>query len=180
MQLLLLTGILAALALVVAIIWSLVYPDHRIWPPSNSTLASKVAVWGLTLIIFGSAFILGIRDWNGLNWPAMRWLVGIPMVVVGNWIVWRGVAEISLDATSGDAAGLTTSGLYRYSRNPQYVADMAILAGWFFLSASLWVLPIALLGIALLAIAPFAEEAWLEKEYGDDYRAYRKTVRRYI
>ena len=180
MLILLITGLLPAIILVFSIIWSLAYPDRRLWPPRNSTLASKVVVWGLTLAIFGSAMVLGIRDWNGMSWPLIRWFVGAPLVLIGNAVVWRGVAEIGLDATSGDAAGLQTSGLYRYSRNPQYVADMAILVGWFFLSASLWVLPIAMLGIALLAIAPFAEEAWLEKEYGDDYRAYRKTVRRYI
>jgi len=100
--------------------------------------------------------------------------------VLGHVVVWRGVAEIGFEATSGDATGLETSGLYEYSRNPQYVADIAILAGWFVLSASLWVLPVVLAGIALLLLAPFAEEVWLEDRYGEDYRAYREKVRRYF
>ena len=83
-------------------------------------------------------------------------------------------------ATSGDATGLVTNGLYRWSRNPQYVADMAILIGWAILSASLWALPVLAIGIAVLAIAPLAEEPWLEEVYGEQYRIYKQTVRRFI
>lgn len=180
MSILLVTGLLAASILIIAMVWSLAYPDHRLWPPRHSTLASKVVVWGLTLVIFCSAILLGINDWNGIGWPSFRWIIGVPLVVLGNVVVWRGVAEIGFEATSGDDTGLETSGLYEYSRNPQYVADIAILVGWFVVSASLWVLPVVLAGIALLLLAPFAEEVWLEDHYGEDYRAYREKVRRYF
>ena len=83
-------------------------------------------------------------------------------------------------ATSGEATALFTNGLYRWSRNPQYVADMAILIGWGILSASIWTLPVLAIGFALLAIAPLAEEPWLEEIYGEKYRSYKKKVGRYM
>ncbi len=173
-------GFSAALALMTAILWSLAYPNLRLWPPSKSTIVSKLTVWGLTLVLFGSAILLGINDWNSLEWGSARWVLGTPLLVFGNVVVWRGVAEIGLDATSGDATGLETGGLYQYSRNPQYLADIAILVGWFILSASLWVLPVVLAGAVLLLLAPLAEERWLEDRYGDAYRNYRSRVRRYF
>ena len=88
--------------------------------------------------------------------------------------------KIGMAATSGEATGLVTSGLYRWSRNPQYVADMAILIGWGVLSASLWTIPILAVGLAVLVIAPLAEEPWLEEVYGEQYRSYKKIVRRYL
>lgn len=177
----LVAGLAAALVLLASIIWSVAIPDRRLWPPKTSTHWSKIVVWALTLVIFGSVIYLGIADWNRLEWPtAMRWAVGLPLILVGNVVVWCGVAEIGIKATSGDAAKLQRNGLYRYWRNPQYVADMAILIGWIILSASIWVLPVASAGLLLLAIAPIAEEKWLEEVYGDEYRAYRATTRRYL
>jgi len=70
--------------------------------------------------------------------------------------------------------------LHRYSRNPQYMADMAILVGWAVLSASGWAAFIAAVGVLTLAVAPFAEEPWLEENYGERFRVYQSCVRRYI
>ena len=61
-------------------------------------------------------------------------------------------------ATSGEASGLKTDGLYSWSRNPQYVADILILIGWGILAASLWSLPVLAIGLAVLLVAPFAEQ----------------------
>ncbi|MCZ6765228.1 MAG: isoprenylcysteine carboxylmethyltransferase family protein [Alphaproteobacteria bacterium] len=174
-------GLAASLVLLAAIIWSIALPDRRLWPPKTSSLWSKLIVWALTLVIFGSAITLGLADWNGLQWPwFIRWGVGLLLIISGNFVVWWGVAQIGMRATSGDATGLRTDGLYRYSRNPQYVADMAILIGWIILSASVWVLPVAAIGVLLLAIVPLAEEKWLEEMYGENYRVYRSKTRRYL
>ena len=102
------------------------------------------------------------------------------MITIGNVVVWMGVAQIGLAATSGEATGLRTQGLYRYSRNPQYVADVLILCGWLILSASAMSLPVVVLGILVLVIAPLAEEPWLAENYGQQYDAYRSNVPRYI
>ncbi|MCB5200416.1 hypothetical protein LGQ03_14300 [Loktanella sp. TSTF-M6] len=71
-------------------------------------------------------------------------------------------------------------GFYRWSRNPQYVADMGILLGWAILSAapSAWI--IALGGVVAFALAPFAEEPWLEDVYGALYRKYRTRAPRFF
>ncbi|MFN3960548.1 MAG: methyltransferase family protein [Parvularculaceae bacterium] len=79
------------------------------------------------------------------------------------------------------ANALVVEGLYRVSRNPMYLGMLLILLGW-----GLWLgQPLALIvvaGLVLLIermqIVP--EERALEEKFGDDYRAYRKRVRRWI
>ena len=176
-----LIGGIAGLYLIGALAWSIACPERRIWPPKKATMGIKIRVWTATIAIFSATFLLGISGWNSLGWPAeFRWGVGLTLMVLGNLAVWAGVMKIGFAATSGEITELKTDGLYRYSRNPQYVADMAILIGWAFLSASGWAAFIATVGVLTLALAPFAEEPWLEKNYCQQFRIYKSRVRRYI
>lgn len=88
--------------------------------------------------------------------------------------------RFGLPQTGGAVGQLKVDGLYCYSRNPQYVADIAILIGWTLLCASLVAVPVIVAGILVLLIAPFAEESWLKEQYGQTYRDYKATVRRYL
>lgn len=179
--LLLVAGLFAGGYMLSIMLWSYMYPQRRLWPPKEATSAIKFRVWFLTTLIYAVAFFLGLLDWNYFDWStSTRWVVGLPLILIGNIAVWSGVFKIGMAATSGEATGLKTDGMYSYSRNPQYVADIAILIGWGVLSASVWALPILMLGFAVLVVAPFAEEPWLEEVYGAQYREYKKLVRRFL
>lgn len=174
-------GLAAAAVLLVATAWSIAVPGCRLWPPERSSALHRFTVWLFTVAIFASAIVLGLLDWNGIGLPAaLRWTIGLPLILAGNAIVWYGVAQIGMRATSGDVAELKSDGLYRYSRNPQYLADMGILFGWLILAGSLWVLPVVAIGVVLLAVVPVAEEQWLLDRYGADYAAYRRVTPRFI
>jgi len=176
-----LIGGAAGLYLASALIWSICFPEKRVWPPKKATTGIKIRVWAATIAIFAAAFVLGVMDWDGLQWPAaIRWGIGLTLIVVGNVIVWQGVMKIGIGATSGEVDDLKTDGLYAWSRNPQYVADMAIIVGWAVLSASTWAVAFAFMAVFVLGIAPLAEEPWLEENYGQQYRDYRAKVRRYF
>ena len=80
----------------------------------------------------------------------------------------------------GEKRGLVTSGWFKFSRNPVYVATWLGLLGWGLL-ANQWPVTILLLAWALLyALAPFAEEPWLEVQYGAAYRDYKAKTRRFF
>jgi protein-S-isoprenylcysteine O-methyltransferase Ste14 len=80
-----------------------------------------------------------------------------------------------------ESAALVTSGIYRLSRNPMYVADVLLLAAWAVWLANLAALvPIALF-IAYMnrfQIAP--EERALQARHGEAYSAYCRLVRRWL
>lgn len=76
---------------------------------------------------------------------------------------------------------LVAVGLYRFSRNPMYVAVLAILAGWglTFDSAGL-LLYAGGVAVAFHLRVVFHEEAWLARTFPDDWEAYRGRVPRWL
>ena len=178
----LLTLTLLQLAILNALlVYSVARPDRRIWPPPAQQTWQYYFVWVPTLLSFLLFIIIGIADWNSLNWPALiRWPIGGLLIVTGNVLAWGGVRQFGLKKTSGAEGSLVTTGMYRYSRNPQYVGDICTLVGWMVLSASIWAIPALLAGILAFVLAPFAEESWLEEIHGDEYREYLKKTPRYL
>ncbi len=79
------------------------------------------------------------------------------------------------------ASTLCTAGPFLFSRNPIYLGDGFILGGVALLLQTAWPLVFAPLVWALLRYGVIRhEEAHLEARFGDDYRAYRKRVRRWL
>ena len=178
----LLIGITSAVFYLFLLIFSYFFPERRLWPLNKQTSKFyKILIWLPTVLLFVAVFFIGIVDWNSLQFPEIvKWGIGLPLVLIGTVIIWRGVFEIGPKATSGEVSTLQTKGLYKYSRNPQYMADIGILSGWFLFCASAWSFPIVLCGILNFIIAPFIEEPWLHEKYGKEYDEYRSKVRRFL
>ncbi len=75
---------------------------------------------------------------------------------------------------------LVVAGLYRYSRNPMYVAVAMILAGWaiWFRSAGLGIYAVAVC-VAFQARVVWGEEPWLARRYGREWEEYCRKVGRW-
>jgi protein-S-isoprenylcysteine O-methyltransferase Ste14 len=87
------------------------------------------------------------------------------------------VNPMKLEAVSA----LVTSGIFRWTRNPMYLGFALVLVAW----AAYLANPLSLLGVAFLIaylnrfqIAP--EERVLERRFGDQFLAYRESVRRWL
>jgi protein-S-isoprenylcysteine O-methyltransferase Ste14 len=79
------------------------------------------------------------------------------------------------------ATTLVTSGLYRFTRNPMYLGMTLILLGGALVFGSLGaLLPLPLFVAIIQRRFILGEERFLESTFGDDYRAYRERVRRWI
>ena len=80
----------------------------------------------------------------------------------------------------GARPGLVTGGLYRYSRNPIYVAMLAALLGFALLLPS-WISLGLLIGAGLgIRRHVRDEEAYLARTYGEEYRRYAARVGRFL
>jgi protein-S-isoprenylcysteine O-methyltransferase Ste14 len=76
---------------------------------------------------------------------------------------------------------LVTSGPYRLSRNPLYVAILCLytaLSLWFDIGWALVLLPVVVGAVQRFVIVK--EEAYLERRFGQAYREYKTRVRRWI
>lgn len=132
---------------------------------------------------------------------ALGRLLGDPRVPIlthdlQNLLGWLGVvlgAGILLSANSlfrqrgtharpwKSSSALVTDGVYRWTRNPMYLGMALIYAGIALIVDNL---------VALLLLAPLVfviqqeviarEEAYMEAKFGERYRAYRDSVRRWI
>jgi protein-S-isoprenylcysteine O-methyltransferase Ste14 len=79
------------------------------------------------------------------------------------------------------ASRLVCGGIYRYSRNPMYLALVLALFAWGIWLGSmvaLLVVPLFVLAMNRLQIDP--EERALEAQFGAEYVAYKREVRRWL
>lgn len=164
-----------------AIFWSIAFPHRRLWPPKQYTAVTPFLVWVPTFLLFGILIILGLLGWGTLDLPNwLRFGIGIPLILIGNAVVWTEVAQFGIPQTGGAKGRLRTVGMYRYSRNPQYMADIAIVSGWIAISSASLALIVGAAAILVLITAPFAEEPWLRDQYGSEFDDYIEQVRRFV
>lgn len=137
--------------------------------------------------------LAGILIGAGLDWlwPApfapgwARLYLGPIMFLVGLAVVVTVVARFRRAGTSirteKPSTALVTDGLFRYSRNPVYVALSLAYLGIALAVDSLWVLALWLPVLAVMRWGVIArEERYLEAKFGQAYRDYKARVRRWL
>lgn len=88
--------------------------------------------------------------------------------------------ETSFDGRKPTDAIIKT-GPYRLSRNPAYVASYLLQIGLAVIADNVWLLATLVVTVVITHYGVVRrEEAYLERKFGDEYRAYAATVRRYI
>ncbi|WP_207509745.1 methyltransferase family protein [Telluribacter humicola] len=169
------------LLLLGCLVWSLIYPGQRIWPPPGRRSWQFWMAWVLTLlawigynIVFFSYFdtsqaTLSLRLWTG-----------IPLLVLGAGLALWGVYSLGTINSLGIKGQLIDRGAYRFSRNPQYTGDALLITGMMILCGSERFLLMGCIAALCFVIAPFTEEPWLQAEYGQPYITYKKKVRRFL
>ena len=140
-------------------------------------------------LIYLLSLIVGLLLDRRLHLPflpsAMRRIIGWPLigggVLLGGWFR-KTMGDVDAPVrTDRPVPRLTTEGPFRYSRNPAYLGLAMIYAGIAALRNSLWA--IVLLPLVLIVIQREVvgrEERYLERTFGEEYRAYKARVRRWV
>jgi len=116
---------------------------------------------------------------------AARW-VGLGLIVVGvTALVWCicDFARIGRGTLSPTHAPrfVVRGGLYRYLRNPMYVAVFTALVGEVLFFRSPWLVAwAAIVAIWFYVVVVTFEEPRLVRQFGDSYEAYRQLVPRWL
>jgi protein-S-isoprenylcysteine O-methyltransferase Ste14 len=140
-------------------------------------------------MIYLGSLVLGLL----LNWlvpsqrllsiscPVTGWLLAFAGFCIGFWGVRTFIRFGTNVRPDLPVTALVTSGPYRYSRNPLYMACTIIYLGITLSVGSLWLLVTLMPTLALMHWKIVRrEEEYLEGRFGDDYRAYKAQVNRWI
>jgi protein-S-isoprenylcysteine O-methyltransferase Ste14 len=152
-----------------------------VWPPPAARSWQFYFTWVGKWLHLSGTVVLGFLGWGSLRLPAwVRFGVGAPLLLLGVGSLFWALRVLSVHASLGLGGHLVRGGPYRYSRNPQYVSLLAILAGWGFLSASGYSVWACVGASAWYLLAPFVEEPWLRANFGAEYEVYAKAVPRFL
>jgi protein-S-isoprenylcysteine O-methyltransferase Ste14 len=151
-------------------------PDNAAVPGRPPNVAIGILLVGLAL-----DFVWPTRFPGGRAHLA----AGLAMLAAGIALFLRASGQFRAAGTNIETwrptEAIVTHGVYARSRNPIYVSMLSIYAGLAVLANSVWALG---LGLALFAYLRFfvipREERYLERKFGDAYRAYKASVRRWL
>lgn len=147
------------------------------------------------ILLFPAALLVGFALDHLLRLPfpisgagSVHWIRAVcagSLIVVGIALFAAGVRSFSRAATplptNQPARTLVTSGVYRWTRNPVYLAFFFVYGGIGIAVRSPWILILVLPLAILIRYGVVArEEAYLERRFGDAYRDYRGRVRRWL
>ena len=146
---------------------------QKVWPPA----------W----------FLLSIMSMIGLHlWLPVKQLLFPPLNYLGMVASAMGIGMALFCASLfrqknttikpfQESSYLVREGLFNYTRNPIYLGMIVTLIGvWIFLGSltPLLIIPVFIWLIQEMFIKP--EEKMLEEKFGEEYRAYKESVRRWV
>lgn len=151
--------------------------------------ADQPGVVAPPLAVFAAFFAAGLGlEWL---WPCVLaftragWPAGVAAIVAGIALVAWSMHRFRRSETTvnpyGSTRAIVSDGPYRFSRNPIYLALVLIYVGGGIAVGSLWVLALLVPCLAVMHWGVILrEERYLENKFGDDYRRYKASVRRWL
>jgi protein-S-isoprenylcysteine O-methyltransferase Ste14 len=146
---------------------------------------------GSVLFLVGApGVVAGLVPWVLTGWeveePLPYWLplrvAGVVLIAVGAVVLLHAFARFVVEGVGTPAPvapteRLVVGGLYRYVRNPMYLAVAATIVGQeLALGQPILLVYAALFGITVAAFVHWYEEPTLRRRYGAEYDAYRRAV----
>jgi protein-S-isoprenylcysteine O-methyltransferase Ste14 len=173
--------IIAQILATISIVFSILFPAHRIWPPDKSPSWKHYFMWFLFDISTIGIVVVGILDWGSFALPSwMQIVLGVPLSLGGLGFSLWSIVILGPSSTYGNEGLLILRGPYCLSRNPQYLGFIVTLIGWSIVTSSGATILAALVWIIPLVLIPFAEEPWLLQRHGSEYEAYLRKVPRFV
>jgi protein-S-isoprenylcysteine O-methyltransferase Ste14 len=148
------------------------------------------AVGSAVFFVVGPGIMAGLIPWLLTGWrmrePLPYWapmrVIGVILIVAGLIALIQAFARFVVEGLGTPAPiaapeRLVVGGLYRYVRNPMYVAVLAVIAGQALLLGQLaLLLYVAAFWLITAAFVRFYEEPTLTRRFGANYEAYRRAV----
>ena len=147
----------ALIAFGALLVWQGASAAFGVYIPLGNRLFDPLPVFGTIVALSGALLFLNAIATMGASWE-------IPV---------SGEKE-------SPAAGLITSGPFRFSRNPIYLGFGITMVGWMLLIPTILSLVIVIGSMMNLRYQALEEEAYLIRRYDADYEAWARRVGRFV
>ena len=140
----------------IALVLTLCLKNVQVWPPPSKRSWQFWFTW---------ISVLGILDQGtlGLNHYPRFIITGI-LILISVPIGLSAIHQLSFKQTLGLEGKFITTGIYRYTRNPQYVTHILLIAAVVLVANSALALQVGIPYALWFMLAPFSEETWLIKQ----------------
>ena len=153
-------------------------------------MTRRTAALGSFLFALGEPGVMGglipywiTAGWHGPGSPLAVQIVGAALLAAGLGVLAHTVISFVVEGLgtpfpAAPTEKLVVGGLYRYVRNPMYLAVIATIVGQAaILGRATLVVYAALLWVVVASFVRFYEEPTLSDRYGEEYEDYRRAVR---
>jgi protein-S-isoprenylcysteine O-methyltransferase Ste14 len=151
---------------------------------------ARAAVGSLVFLVLAPGVVAGVVPWWLTGWrvqsPLPYWLPlrvgGLILLAAGVVVLLQAFVRFVIEGLGTPAPvapteRLVVGGLYRYVRNPMYLAVAAIIVGQALaLGQPILLLYAGAFAVAVAAFVHWYEEPTLRRRFGDQYEAYRRAV----
>jgi protein-S-isoprenylcysteine O-methyltransferase Ste14 len=148
------------------------------------------AVGSAVFFLVGPGIVAGLIPWWLTGWrvrePVPYWapmrVLGVILLAAGLFALVQAFVRFVVEGLGTPAPiaapeRLVVGGLYRYVRNPMYVAVLSVIVGQALILGQLVLLPYAAaFWVITAAFVRWYEEPALTRRFGADYEAYRCAV----
>jgi protein-S-isoprenylcysteine O-methyltransferase Ste14 len=173
-------ALIAGLAFFALSLATLITSRIQFWPPPSADSWQHKTFRGLFRVFFVGLVALSAMTFTADTVATWQYVLGLPLLVVGFGLAVHWTQFLGWRNAFGEAIELKADGAYRWSRNPIYVVSIIGMIGWWILVNNVWVGSLLVLWGLFYVLAPFLEEPWLERQYGDTFHAYKLRVRRFF
>lgn len=149
---------------------------------------AKAAAGSILFLAVAPGVVAGLIPYWLTGWeasgsrPTLQIVAGAALVMAGAAVLLHAFARFVVEGVGTPAPvaptqQLVVGGLYRYVRNPMYIAVATTIAGQaLILGRPALLLYAALFGAAVFTFVRLYEEPTLRRSFGPEYEAYRQAV----
>lgn len=188
--------------LVAYLVMAFIWPTYKTWKATGinpvtfgkADTAHDYIGWVMKclmalLLLMVMGFCMGKKVYGYLlpiGYLEMPWLQITGLVLVHLSLVWIAIAQYQMQHSwrigidEVNKTELRTKGIFSISRNPIFLGMMVSMLGLFLLIPNALGFCLTLLTYFVIQIQIRLEEAFLEKQHGVVYKAYKQRVRRLL
>lgn len=146
------------------------------FPPVAQSLIVAAGMWLIARYLPMLSFDIPARRSLAVLFFCLGGIVAVPALAA-----FRSAGTTVDPRDPEKATRLVVAGVYRYSRNPMYLGLLLLLISWaFYLSHLVAFVGVPLFVLTMNRLQIQQEEAAMEAQFGDEFRRYRESVRRWL